>query len=117
MGFSSQNSMLSQGRGSMFTFNIEVPCQIEQKELWYVASCKKLDIYSQGETEEIALHNLIETLELFLTSCYDRGVLDNVLIDCGFKKVNQGTLEANPSEKKVTVSLPLFAENNSACPA
>ena len=109
--------MLSQGRGSMFTFNIEVPCQIEQKELWYVASCKKLDIYSQGETEEIALHNLIETLELFLTSCYDRGVLDNDLIDCGFKKVNQGTLEANPSEKKVTVSLPLFAENNSACPA
>ena len=32
---------------------------------WYVAQCLELDIASQGETEEEALSNLKEALELY----------------------------------------------------
>jgi predicted RNase H-like HicB family nuclease len=33
---------------------------------WYVAQCLEIDIASQGETEEEALANLTEALELHL---------------------------------------------------
>ena len=37
---------------------------ITQEESWFVAQCLDLDIASQGETQEEALHNLQEALEL-----------------------------------------------------
>ena len=117
MEFSSRSSVLSHGENSQITFRIEIPFEIEEKEGWHIASCKKLDVFSQGKTEEKSVQNLVETLELFLTSCYDRGVLDNVLIDCGFKKVDQGPSEEISVGRSVTVSLPLLADNNSACHA
>jgi predicted RNase H-like HicB family nuclease len=35
-----------------------------QEGEWYVAECLKVDVASQGETEEEALNNLKEALEL-----------------------------------------------------
>ncbi|MEZ5356800.1 MAG: type II toxin-antitoxin system HicB family antitoxin [Bryobacteraceae bacterium] len=32
---------------------------------WYVSQCLEIDVASQGETEEIALSNLKEALELY----------------------------------------------------
>ena len=32
---------------------------------WYVAQCLEVDVASQGETEDTALENLREALELF----------------------------------------------------
>lgn len=61
------------------------PIQLVQKERWYVASCPVLDVYSQGETSEQAQKNLIEALTLFLTSCFERGTLDAVLKESGFR--------------------------------
>lgn len=37
-----------------------------QEEGWYVAQCLEIDIASQGESEEDALKNLQEALELHL---------------------------------------------------
>ncbi|CAN5303934.1 type II toxin-antitoxin system HicB family antitoxin [soil metagenome] len=37
-----------------------------QEEGWYVAQCLEIDVASQGESEEDALKNLREALELHL---------------------------------------------------
>jgi predicted RNase H-like HicB family nuclease len=40
---------------------------IWQEGEWYVAQCHEVDIASQGETEEKALENLQDALELHFT--------------------------------------------------
>ncbi len=50
-----------------------------------VSFCPPLDAYSQGPSEEAALDNLAEALQLFVESCLARGNLDRVLKDCGFE--------------------------------
>lgn len=36
-----------------------------QEDDWYIAQCLEVDVASQGETEEAALRNLKEALELY----------------------------------------------------
>ena len=36
-----------------------------REETWYIAQCLEVDVASQGETEEEALENLEEALELY----------------------------------------------------
>ena len=38
-----------------------------QEGEWYVAQCREVDVASQGETEEEALENLRDALELHFT--------------------------------------------------
>lgn len=64
---------------------LELPYEIAQAGKWYVASCPVLDVHSQGETPEKAKDNLVEALTAFLTSCIERGTLDAVFKQCGFK--------------------------------
>jgi len=66
------------------TFNMRLPAVIIKKSKWYVSTCPALDVASQGDTEEEAKSNLIEAITAFMISCYERGVLDAVLKDCGF---------------------------------
>jgi predicted RNase H-like HicB family nuclease len=35
-----------------------------QEGEWYIAQCREVDVASQGESEEEALHNLAEALRL-----------------------------------------------------
>lgn len=65
-------------------FSVKVPCEIVKKAKWYLACCPVLDVHSQGETKEKAKTNLREAVSLFLISCFERGVLDAALKDCGF---------------------------------
>ena len=46
------------------TFNASVSKEGD----WYVAQCLEIDLASQGETEEDALANLREALELYFES-------------------------------------------------
>ncbi len=41
---------------------------IWQEDDWFIAQCLEVDIASQGESEESALDNLIEALELYFES-------------------------------------------------
>jgi predicted RNase H-like HicB family nuclease len=59
-------------------FNISLPIKITKKRQWYLASCPILDIHSQGETAKKAKDSLCEAISLFITSCFERGVLDEV---------------------------------------
>ena len=69
-------------------FQMKMPVKIKRKKEWIVASCPILDIFSQGETEGKAKKNLAEALSLFFISCFERGTLDEVLKNCGFKAVS-----------------------------
>jgi predicted RNase H-like HicB family nuclease len=68
----------------MVQLKVSLPFQVVQKEHWFVASCPPLDIFSQGGTRREAEENLLEALQLFFVSCYERDVLSAVLKDCGF---------------------------------
>ena len=41
---------------------------IWQEDDWFIAQCLEVDIASQGESEEAALDNLTEALELYFES-------------------------------------------------
>lgn len=69
---------------SFASIHIKLPISVKKKKKWFLASCEVLDVHAQGETKQQAIDNLKDTLELFLTSCFERGTLDKVLKDCGF---------------------------------
>ena len=71
-------------------FELAVPAEVRKDGDHYVSFCPALDVYSQGPSEEAALDNLAEALQLFVESCLARGTLDRVLKDCGFEP------DANP---------------------
>ena len=99
-------------------FNANLPAKVTRKEKWFVAACPILDITSQGDNEEQAKKNLGEAISLFFTSCFERGVLDEVLKDCGFKAVHHIAKPATPDVKKegyITVPIPFLVDQNSEC--
>ncbi len=70
-----------------------MPFIIEKDDDWYVSICPILDVISQGKSEKEAVDNLIEALTLFFSSCFRRGVLEEVLKDCGFNIAENKTKE------------------------
>ncbi|MBI4829283.1 MAG: hypothetical protein HY804_10850 [Nitrospinae bacterium] len=71
-------------------FELKLPARVYKDEDGLTIShCPALDVYSQGENQRRALENLIEAVRLFLVSCYERGTLDAVLKDCGFKAIKR----------------------------
>ena len=92
-------------------FEAKLPLKITQKKHRVVATCPILDVHSQGDTEEQARKNLEEALSLFFVSCFERGVLDAVLKDCGFKAVQPVIQEAqpvSPTEDYISVPIPFL---------
>lgn len=95
------------------SLNLKLPFEISKKGKWVVASCPALDIFSQGDTEEEAKNNLSEALSLFFSSCIDRGTLDDVLKECGFKpiKMQEQAMRLTPlNEEYLDIPLNLISE-------
>jgi predicted RNase H-like HicB family nuclease len=44
---------------------------VHQEEDWFVAQCLELDVASQGQSIDEALHNLAEAVELYLEEADD----------------------------------------------
>ena len=86
-----------------------VPAEVREEGAYYISVCPPLDVYSQGDTEEAALVNLAEALHLFIESCFERGTLEEVLKDCGFKPDNSD-FELAEGQRMVRVPLPLVAQ-------
>ncbi len=105
------------------TLTAKLPIEIKKKVKWFVASCPALDVVSQGKTEEEAKKNIAEALTLFLRSCLERGTLDAVFRQCGFKSVVEQDKEAaSPPIGQEYVDIPLhflsqFEENCQCRPA
>ena len=98
-------------------FNADLPISIKKKKKWFLATCSILDVHSQGETEEQARHNLGEALSLFFLSCFERGVLDDVLKDCGFRAAQPIQQEKQPPVSRqdyISVPIPFLVDRNSS---
>lgn len=88
-------------------FELAVPAEVREDGDYYVSCCPPLDVYSQGPSEEAALENLVEALQLFVESCLARGTLDRVLKDCGFEPdTDPGPIE---EQRLIRVPFPLVA--------
>ncbi len=99
-------------------FKAIFPAILKKKKKHWVARCPVLDVLSQGETKTKALDNLSEAVQVFLTSCFERGVLDEVLRDLGFKSKAEvkRTARVTPLPKRkfeyIEVPLPLLAASH-----
>jgi predicted RNase H-like HicB family nuclease len=69
------------------SFNLVCTVKRDAERRW-VASCPKLEVVSQGKTEEQAKASLKEAIELWIESCFERHTLEEALRECGFHKVS-----------------------------
>jgi predicted RNase H-like HicB family nuclease len=96
---------------------IQLPVRLDRKDKWYIASCPALDVFSQGKTEEKAKKNLAEALNAFLISCLERGTLEAVLKQCGFKPAKEARIpkrKLDKDEEYLNIPIPLLAKFKSA---
>ena len=95
---------------------MKIPVAIRKEGGAFYVGCHALDVHSQGYTEEEAIKNIVEALQLFIESCYDRGVLPQVLKDSGFKLSRQPKFspmeQDDPQEQMIDVPLPLLIVNH-----
>ncbi len=91
-------------------FTLVLPAIFHQEGDWIVASFPNLDVTSQGRTRDEAARNLIEAAQLFIESCFERNVLDEVLKDCGFA-ISHGAPPKLAGEH-LTVPVELLAARN-----
>ena len=89
---------------------LSLPVEVVKKRKWYVASCRALDVASQGDTPEAAKGRLEEALIVFLESCLERGVLEEVLRECGFAPALSDESEAGAAQDTVEIPLYLLAK-------
>lgn len=82
---------------------------------WIIASFSPLDVHSQGRTIEEALDNLKEALSLFVESCYEAGVLVEVLREAGFHAAPDAAPE-KPARHRHLLKVPLKLASDHAPP-
>lgn len=88
---------------------------IKREGKWYIASCPPLDLTTQGRTEKEAKKNLVEASQLFITSCLERGTLDQALKELGFVPL-QGQPEKIPAGAfPLAVPIPFGLEKSLPC--
>ena len=83
----------------------------KEKPGLYVSYCPALDLYSQGKTERDAEKKIIEATELFIGSCLERGVLNEVLKECGFHTMQQRPHHNKPKKTQAMVGKPSWEIN------
>ncbi|MBI3274049.1 MAG: type II toxin-antitoxin system HicB family antitoxin [Candidatus Colwellbacteria bacterium] len=69
--------------------NFPFTTQIFKEGEMYVAYCKELDVSSCGNSIDEARKNIKDALLGFLKSANDRGVLEEILEEAGYKLDNQ----------------------------
>ena len=93
----------------LIEMKLKLPALIKKEGAWYVACCPVLDVVTQGKTQAQAKKNLVDALYLFLTSCYERGTLDDVLKESGFNPVEKKPADNGRKQDYVNVPLNLLS--------
>ncbi len=101
-----------------FTLEAKLPVKFIYRKNYVIASCPILDVHTQGKDKEEALNNLRDALSLFFISCIERGTLDEVLRESGFKPGHRKSRSKKEVET-VTVPIPMIKSKDSItpCPA
>ena len=92
-------------------FEMKFHAEVKKEGRWYIARTPALDVYSQGATERKALDNLVEALQAFIESCFERGVLDQVLKEAGFHVKRGISRPLKRNNHIVNVPISLIARN------
>lgn len=92
------------------TFALSLPASFHRDGDLYIGCFPHLDVMSQGRTQQEAEQNLIEAAQLFIESCYQRNVLDEVLKSCGFQPGVGPHVDADQRDH-LTVPFELLARN------
>jgi len=66
----------------------------------FIAYCPALDLSSCGETFEEAKKNFTEALDIFFAETVKMGTLEDVLVECGWKKVSRPKLHWKPPTRQ-----------------
>jgi predicted RNase H-like HicB family nuclease len=88
-------------------FMMRLPFRVKKEGNMYISWCPALDVSSCGDTTREAERNLREALRLFIMSCYERGVLDKVLKDCGFVPGKPRASKARAASHRTEMWVPL----------
>lgn len=67
---------------------VKLPVSTKKKAGIFVICCPPLDVWSQGRTVVEARKNIEEAMKMFLITCIEKGTLEAVLRECGFKLSN-----------------------------
>jgi len=92
-------------------FDVKLPAKTRKKASIYISSCDVLDIHTQGYSEKESRENLIEAVKLFITTCFERGTLYQVLKECGFQ-VLKNTVKPAKKRHFITVPIPFNAKGS-----
>ena len=87
-------------------FGFRLPVIFSREGKWFIASCPLLDVHSQGTTEAKAKSNLVEALQLFIESCFERGTLHELFEESGFE-LQHGTPRRSPPPENM-IDVPLY---------
>ncbi len=97
-----------------YNVNVNLPMQIIKEGNVYVAYCPVLDIATQGDTYEQAHKMFNELVKIFIDDLIERGTLEEVLLDLGWKKVAHGRRWQLPEREFISET---HQEINLPCPA
>ncbi|MBF0623698.1 MAG: type II toxin-antitoxin system HicB family antitoxin [Magnetococcales bacterium] len=93
--------------GGIIRMEIMVPMEVKRDESWFVASCTPLDVHAQGDSEESAIAELKDALQLFFETCLELGALEQVLKDSGFS-VSPVRASVQEEDGALMVPIPLL---------
>jgi len=105
---------------ALLNFELKVPVEVYKGSTAFIARCPIFDVSSQGKTPVEAKKNLVDALILFVTTCFERGTLDAVMKECGFKprKASAGKLRLKKDQEILSVPLPFMVNRQrNACHA
>ena len=97
---------------SEISFGFRLPVNFSREGKWFIASCPLLDVRSQGTSEAKAKSNLVEALQLFIESCFERGTLHQVLEESGFGLLHGKPRRSATPENMIDVPLYLGVPAN-----
>ena len=89
-----------------------LPYRLEREGNVYASICDDLDVRSQGSTKAEAGEMLVEALQLFLETCIQKGTVDAMLRDCGFRPMLDGEVQAGDGTGYLDVPVSLLLAQN-----
>ncbi len=68
----------------MISFSLKGGIRKDEDAKVFVSYCPRLGIYSQGMTADQAKESLVDAIQLYIGSLYDRGLFEDTLQALGF---------------------------------
>jgi predicted RNase H-like HicB family nuclease len=96
-----------------FTSTISFPIDVKKENRYHLASCPVLDVWAYGKTQQGAVNNLKETLQVFLAYCFEHGTLEMVLKGCGFTTLKRALCQNSTHPiNEIDVPLPFVIDQS-----